>query len=166
MVSNACLTSSRTVPKSLEVAEMNTRVVLSAGTTLARRMVSNVRPQRFYSLWYQVEKLFRPVLGTPGARVASTNDLELFHTEKENPSFRVFITRKRTNSLKPRGAFLGTQSEWRSDSFLTTGDSRRQNRFDHSPARMPRPDLIELIESAGIRIIHERSGDFVVAPKK
>ena len=30
----------------------------------------------------------------------------------------------------------------------------------------PRPDLIEFIESAGIRMIHERSGHFVVAPKK
>ena len=30
----------------------------------------------------------------------------------------------------------------------------------------PRPDLAELIESAGISIIHEKNGDFVVAPRK
>jgi hypothetical protein len=30
----------------------------------------------------------------------------------------------------------------------------------------PRPDLVELIESAGIGMIYEKNGDFVVAPKK
>lgn len=30
----------------------------------------------------------------------------------------------------------------------------------------PRPDLVELIESAGITMIHKKNGDFVVAPKK
>ena len=30
----------------------------------------------------------------------------------------------------------------------------------------PRPDLVELIESAGISIIHEKNGDFVVSPRE
>jgi hypothetical protein len=30
----------------------------------------------------------------------------------------------------------------------------------------PRADLVELIESAGIAIIHEKDGDFVTAPRK
>jgi len=30
----------------------------------------------------------------------------------------------------------------------------------------PRPDLVELIKSAGMGMIHERNGDFVVAPRK
>src|SRR5262245_14574339 len=87
-----------------------------------RKPWSNHRESRMSPNGWKRSSFKSSSLGAAG-QVANTKDSKLFRTERRNRYFRISTAKKTTNLSKQKGASLATQSEWRLDNSLITGDS-------------------------------------------